>query len=76
MLKDKRIQTTASVPLKLIEWSRTYYEEHKEDLTLLGVNSPNELIWRTVEFGKRPFDETLKDLKVRLNRPTLPQHET
>jgi predicted RNA-binding protein (virulence factor B family) len=52
MSRSKEQQTKTDVSETLVEWVKTYFEENKEALNLLDINSPEDLKRRILNIDK------------------------
>ncbi|MFA5365540.1 MAG: hypothetical protein WC325_10220 [Candidatus Bathyarchaeia archaeon] len=60
-----RKQKTYSLPLPVAEWIRKFFEDNKEDLTLIGITSETRLLEVLARNGEQAVHDLLGDLKSR-----------
>lgn len=63
--KITRNQKTYSLPLSVAEWLRKFFEENKDDLTLMGITTETKLLEVLARNGEQAVHEILGDLKAR-----------
>jgi len=63
--EQKKEQKLIWVPKAQLDWAQNYYEENREELKKIGVNSFQDLIWRVAELGKPELQDLLNLLKNR-----------
>jgi protoheme ferro-lyase len=64
---------SVSLPKVWMEWINSYYEENKEALNKLEIDSPSKLVRVLANFGKPELEKTIDALKA--SRPSE-KHES
>ena len=55
----------------LVEWARLYFEENKEVMKLLGINSPDALKRRILEIAELNSNFQIKQYNLQLRQPNI-----
>jgi hypothetical protein len=67
-LSEKKVvkkQKTYSLPIQVADWLRSFLEENKEDLELLGIISEAKLLEVLAKNGEQAVHDILDDLKAK-----------
>jgi hypothetical protein len=69
-LSEKRKQKSIWVPKKWLDWTTKYYNDNKAELNSLGIDSPEDLVWRLAQMGQPELDDLVKHVRNRKEKPS------